>query len=79
MDELVAGFESGVIPMGTELFLVDRGGDHGIRIVYEGVSLDYFDHDALAKMIVSYTEKLKRVEDQGDRPLLEILMPGDER
>ena len=78
MDELVAGFENGVIPFGTELYLVKRGGDHGIRIVYDEVSLDYFDPGALANMIETYTERLKRVQDADEGTLLlELLKPED--
>lgn len=76
MDELVAAFEAGVLPFGTELYLVKRGGDHGIRIRFEESSVDYFDSEALAHSIRTYTEKLKRVEDADPEiPLLELLKP----
>lgn len=76
MDELLAACEKEIFPLGTELFLVNRGGDHGCRIVFEGVSVDYFDSSELARMIEEYTAKLDRVKDADEGSLmLELLKP----
>lgn len=78
MDDLVEAVSQDVLPFGTELYLIKRGGDHGIRIDYEGASVSYYKSEDLAKFMRTYVDKLRGVMDS-DRPLLELLMPQDPR